>query len=149
MNCKRTNNRRLDKRRGISLLELTIVTVIIGVLVTMSIPSFQRGLEQSRADLAAANLRSIWSAQRLYWIDNRTYAPDLDTLASAGLLDSAVSAQSNYEIEITSADATTFSATASRSSNARWNGTFTIDQSGVVTGSLIADGMASIVPAYQ
>src|SRR4029079_13605749 len=88
-----------SKSRGISLLELTIVTVIIGVLMTMSIPSFQRGLEQSRADLAEANLRSIWSAQRLYWIDNRTYATDLDTLGSAGLLDSAVSAQANFEFE--------------------------------------------------
>jgi Tfp pilus assembly protein PilE len=149
MKCNRETVDRSPKSRGISLLELTIVTVIIGVLMTMSIPSFQRGLEQSRADLAAANLRSIWSAQRLYWIDNRTYAVDLETLASAGLLDSAVSAQSNYELEITSADATTFTATASRSSNARWNGTFTIDQSGVVTGSLVADGMGSIVPAYQ
>jgi Tfp pilus assembly protein PilE len=149
MKCNRANDGRFGKCRGISLLELTIVTVIIGILVTMSLPSFQRGLEQSRADLAAANLRSIWSAQRMYWIDNRTYAVDLDTLASAGLLDSAVSAQSNYELEITSADATTFAATATRSSNARWNGTFTIDQSGVVSGSLVADGMASIVPGYQ
>jgi Tfp pilus assembly protein PilE len=149
MKSKREKLARCGGRHGISLLELTIVTVIIGVLMTMSIPSFQRGLEQSRADLAAANLRSIWLAQRLYWIDNRTYAVDLETLASAGLLDSAVSAQSNYEMEITSADATTFTATATRSSNAQWNGTFTIDQSGVVSGSLVADGMTSIVPAYQ
>jgi Tfp pilus assembly protein PilE len=149
MKCKCEIFGRIGKRRGISLLELTIVTVIIGILVTMSLPSFQRGLEQSRADLAAANLRSIWSAQRLYWIDNRTYAVDLDTLAAAGLLDSAVSAQANYELEIIAADATTFAATATRSNNARWNGSFTIDQSGAVTGSLVADGMASIVPGYQ
>ena len=41
-------------RRGVSLLELAIVTVIIGVLATATMPTFHRGLEQSRADLAAA-----------------------------------------------------------------------------------------------
>jgi type IV pilus assembly protein PilE len=132
-----------------SLLELAIVTVIVGILASMSVPSFQRGLEQSRADLAAANLRAIWSAQRLYWLDNREYAPDLTTLESLGLLDQAVSGQANYDFEITWADESTFTATASRDSNARWNGTFTIDQTGVTSGVLSGSGLPDIVPAYQ
>jgi len=136
-------------RRGMSLLELAIVTVIIGILASISLPSFQRGLEQSRADLAAVNLRSVWSAQRLYWLDNRTYAADLATLESLGLLDHSVSAQTFYSFEITGADDATFTATAARVSNARWNGTLSIDQTGVVSGFLAAPDLSDIIPSYQ
>lgn len=138
----------LVRRRGASLLELSIVAVIIGVLASMGIPSFQRGLEQSRTDLAAANLRSIWSAQRLYWLETREYAPDLATLEAWELLDAAVAAQAYYTFAITSADADTFVAIASRASNARWNGTLSIDQTGVVSGFLMGAGELNITPSY-
>ena len=49
----------------------------MSVLLAMGVPRFQLSLEQARANVAGANLRSIWSAQRLYWLENRTYAPDL------------------------------------------------------------------------
>ena len=59
---------------------MMVAMVVLGVLLSMGIPRFQQSLEQSRADVAGANLRSIWSAQRLYWLENRAYAPDLTTL---------------------------------------------------------------------
>ncbi len=74
-------------KRGFTLVELMVVMVVLGVLVSMGIPRFQQSLEQSRADVAGANLRAIWSAQRLYWLENRTYAPDLPTLLAANLID--------------------------------------------------------------
>lgn len=128
-------------------MELSVVAVIIGILASIGIPSFQRGLEQSRTDLAAANLRSIWSAQRLYWLENREYAPDLATLESLELLDSAVASQVHFTFAITSADADTFTAIASRASNTRWNGTLIIDQSGVVSGYLMGAGEPNIIPS--
>ncbi len=145
----RSFNRKNHARRGFSLLELAIVTVIIGILATASIPSFQRALEQSRADLAAANLRAVWSAQRLYWLDNRTYAASLATLESVGLLDTAVSSQPLYTLAITSAGGATFTAEAARTSNTRWNGTLGITQNGLTYGTLSGTGLADIVPSYQ
>ena len=141
--------REARRRRGISLVELVIVTVIIGILASMGIPSFHRALEQSRADLAAANLWAVWSAERLYWLDHRTYAPDLTTLESAGLLDHAVSAQSFYHFEVAGSDDNTFSVTATRAANARWSGTLSIDQNGAVVGVLSAVGLPDIVPSYH
>jgi prepilin-type N-terminal cleavage/methylation domain-containing protein len=149
MNRVHPFHRTAHPRRGMSLVELAIVTVIIGILASMGIPSFHRALEQSRADLAAANLWSVWSAQRLYWLDNRTYAPDLATLESAGLLDHSVSAQNFYSVGVAAADDSTFTATATRASNARWNGTLSIDQNGAVFGVLSADGLPDIVPSYH
>jgi Tfp pilus assembly protein PilE len=137
-------------RRGASLLEVTFVLAVIGILVSLSVPSFRRGLEQSRADLAAANLRAIWSAQRLYWLEYHTYATDLPTLQSPGLIDPTLtSAQRVYTYQIESADANTFTAIATRTANARWNGTLSIDDSGVVSGVLTAAGDQDIIPGFQ
>src|SRR5438093_2848998 len=93
-------------RRGLSLLEMTLVLTVIGILVAFSVPSFHRAVEQSRADLAAANLRALWSAQRLYWLEYRTYTADLAGLQSLGLLDPTItSGQAMYRYQIQSADA--------------------------------------------
>jgi prepilin-type N-terminal cleavage/methylation domain-containing protein len=72
--------------RGFTLTELMVTLTIIGVLAAMSVPSFQRAVVQSRADAAAANLRAVWAAQRLYWLEYQVYA-SLPTLKGLGLLD--------------------------------------------------------------
>jgi prepilin-type N-terminal cleavage/methylation domain-containing protein len=75
---------------GFTLVELMIVLTIIGIMATMCVPTFQKAIEQSKIDIAAANLRAIWAAERLYWLEYHTYTPDdhLDTLRNLGLLDS-------------------------------------------------------------
>ena len=47
------------RRRGVSLIEVVMVTVIIGILVSLAVPTFHRAIEQSRADVAAANLLAL------------------------------------------------------------------------------------------
>ncbi|HEX3870278.1 MAG TPA: prepilin-type N-terminal cleavage/methylation domain-containing protein [Pirellulales bacterium] len=142
------HHRSKHHRRGLSLLELVIVTVIIGVLASIAVPSFHRALEQTRTDIAAANLRAIWSAQRLYWLDNRAYAPDLATLQSLDLVDASVSNQQFFTYEIEAASASGFSVWATRVANSAWNGTLSIDQTGQVSGVLSAYGEGNIVPSY-
>jgi Tfp pilus assembly protein PilE len=129
-------------------LELVMVTTIISILLSLGIPSFHRALEQSRAQVASANLQAIWSAERLYWLEYRTYAPDLATLQSLDLLDASIGSQTFYLYDINAADTTTFSASAMRVSNASWNGAFSIDQSGVVSGTLGATGQTDIIPGF-
>jgi len=138
-------------RHGVSLIELMVVLAILGILIAAAVPSFRRSLEQSRADIAVANLRSIWTAQRLYWLAYREgFADELSDLESAELIDSAlVTASTPYTYEITAADATTFTATATREGGGAWSGFFTIDQTGVVAGSISASGEADIVPGFQ
>jgi prepilin-type N-terminal cleavage/methylation domain-containing protein len=142
--------RRTASIRGFSLVEVTIVLTVIGILVTMSVPSYQRALEQSRADIAAANLRAIWSAERLYWLEYHTYTADLDQLQTLGLIDPAVVlSTSGYSYSITSANATAFHAVADRSGGSYWSGDFSIDETGVVSGVVLAPGGASITIGYQ
>ncbi len=66
--------------RGHTLVELTVVMIVIGVLASFGVPRFVHSLEQARVDMAATNLRAIWTAQRLYWLAHQTYAPDLNSL---------------------------------------------------------------------
>src|SRR4051812_10213527 len=141
---------RQGARRGYTIVEMMVVLTMMGVLLSIAAPSFHQALEQSRFDLATANLRSIWSAERLYWLENRAYAPDLNTLIDGGLLDPSMLADARfYSYAVGSADGTTFSATATRVNSASWTGTITIDQGGTVSGVLQAPGGRTISPVLQ
>jgi Tfp pilus assembly protein PilE len=105
--------------------------VVVGILVAISAPSYQKAIEQSRTNIAAANLRAIWAAQRLYWLENHSYTPAIAPPSSApalitmGLVDPALPTASNkvtyqnggYYYEITNASDATFTAKATRASD--------------------------------
>jgi prepilin-type N-terminal cleavage/methylation domain-containing protein len=143
------------RRSGFTLTELMVTVTIIGVLVGMSAPHFGRALEQSRADFAVANLRAIWAAQRLYWLENRAYADKLTQaspkgLFELGLLDPAiVSTTGDYTYSIPSAGSSTFQAKATRAAGLNWAGEFTIDETGTTSGSITATGQPAITPGFQ
>lgn len=127
-----------------------VVLVIIGVMAAMSMPSFHRAIEQSRADIAAANLRTIWAAERIYWLENHTYTPTVATalqdLQNMGLVESeVVSGAGGYTYAVTAAGTTTFTATATRTST---SDVLSIDATGTVSGSISVTG-GSITPGFQ
>jgi type II secretory pathway pseudopilin PulG len=125
-----------------------LALTVVGVLLAMCVPTFQRGLEQARADTAGANLRALWSAQRLYWLENRTFTVNFSDLGD--LFDPAVGGSTySYVYTVTWADASTFTATATRVGSSTWSGQLTIDQTGTVTGSVTAAGQAGIAPGFQ
>lgn len=135
---------------GFSLMEVVIVLTIMGVLIAMAVPTFQRALEQSRADVAGANLRAIWSAERLYWLENHSYSSDLNELRTLGLVDpTLVTATTVYVYGVAGADATSFTATATRSGSSRWSGALSVDQTGAFSGTIEATGQANIQPGFQ
>jgi Tfp pilus assembly protein PilE len=131
-------------------MEVILAMTIISILISMSVPSFHRLLEQSRADMAGANLRALWAAERVYWLEYRTYTADLTALQALGLIDPAlVSSHVTYAYQVTSADDHSFVATATRAASDRWNGSFSIDDTGTISGGLTAAGQLTIVPGYQ
>ncbi len=69
------------RSRGYSLMEMMLVLTIMGVLIAMCAPTYQQAMEQARADVAAANLRAIWSAERLYWLTNQHVFHELERAA--------------------------------------------------------------------
>ena len=148
--------------RGYSLVEMMVAIIVVGVLISMGVPRFQLSLEQARANVAGANLQAIWSAQRLYWLENRAYAIDLTTLQTlttpsfSPLIDpSLCTAITPYTYEVTSPDnGITFTATATRTSpphsSSGWSGDWTIDQNGLTGGSILQGGQpTTIVLGFQ
>jgi type IV pilus assembly protein PilE len=130
------------RRAGMSLVELAVVIVIIGILMTLVVPAFNRVGEQTRLDAAAQYLRSIWAAERVYWLETRTFTTSLANLDSMGLIDPKLLGGSDgtFNYAVTAADATTFTVTATRAGSAVWSGQITITQEGQVVGSISGSG---------
>jgi len=136
--------------RAYSLIEVMVALTIIGILIALSVPSYDRALEQSRADIAGANLQAIWAAERLYWLEYGVYTADMSTLKTLGLLDSNIASGSGgYAYAIQSTDGTTFTATAQRTGSAKWTGSFSVDTTAVVSGAIQASGEADITPGFN
>ena len=151
-------------RHGFSLVELIVTMTILVILVSISAPSVIQAVEQSHADLAGAGLRMVQTAQRFYWLENRTYATDIQTLIDDRLIDQNLAGTATrYEYSITAADASSFQVQARRRLfddlgtpiyNGAWQGTLTIDETGVMAGAVIGprnsiSGVAPVLtPAF-
>jgi Tfp pilus assembly protein PilE len=127
---------------------MMVVLVVVGVMTSFGVPQFTRALEQSRADVAGANLRAIWTAERIYWLDNRKYTSALQDLVTLNLLDPSITSTSSafYTYSVTAFDAATatFTATAQRASNGSWSGSFWIMQDGSLGGALACPPQTNI-----
>ena len=67
-------------RRGFSLLEVMIVVVIIGILATLAYPSLEGYLQRSKQTEAKVGLSAVYTAQKIYFAINQTYADSLSNL---------------------------------------------------------------------
>jgi len=130
-----------DDRAGFTLVELSIAMVIICLMATLAAPIFARAIEQSRVDAAAANLKGLWAAQRVYWLEEGCFASLLSSLQSMDLVDSAIADSSSnpnavYVFDILSADESHFVCRAMRHGSSAWTGEIRIDEEGAVSGTV-------------
>ena len=139
--------RRAPFRSGVTLLELGVCVIIASILLTLVVPSFSRVSEQNHVDAAAQYLRSIWSAQRVYWLENRTFATSLAPLNGIGLIDPKIASGNDgyFVYALTGVSADAFTVTATRNGSTRWSGSLTISQDGEVTGH-VDDGSSVLTP---
>ena len=73
-------------KNGMTLIELIVVLVIVGIAAAMTLPNYLNPSEQARAASVQNNLLAIYSAQQNYNNNNGSYcystsAPPCDTLA--------------------------------------------------------------------
>lgn len=129
-------------RRGFTLLEVTVVMTIMGVMLAIPAPMFFRAVEQSKLDVAAGNLRAIWGAQRFYYLEYGRFgtldelAPDPDPSVApstlhAALIEPTIASGATFYVYTVSPDG--LSATARHPGAARYQGAITIDQNGTLT----------------
>ena len=66
---------------GFTFIEVIIVVMIIGLLVSFALPQYQRYAQKTNRTEAMAYLQRMLDAQERYYMDHRTYHLDLNTVS--------------------------------------------------------------------
>lgn len=68
------------EKMGFTMIELLVVLIIIGVLVSLNMGNFSRSSEKNKAKEAEANLQLIYTAQQRYYLGEGEYSNDTANL---------------------------------------------------------------------
>ncbi|MDD5746438.1 MAG: type IV pilin protein [Candidatus Omnitrophica bacterium] len=82
----------LRGKSAFTLVELMMVVIVIGILVSLAIPNYVRSIERSRCAVAIQNLKTMRSAALSYYNENETFddlvnPSDLSAFAGANFVD--------------------------------------------------------------
>ncbi len=98
-----------NSMRGVSLLELMIVVVIIGVMASIAYPSYRDYAARAKRNEARNGLLQIANLQERFYLQNNTYTTDMTNLGFALASDNHTDTGS-YNIDVPQADANGFTA---------------------------------------
>jgi type IV pilus assembly protein PilE len=99
--------------RGLSLLEILVVLLVVGVITALSLPAYRQHLVRVHRGEAAAALYEIAAAEERFHLRHGLYTSDLVSAAPRGLGLSALSSARRYALSVAlAADAQTFIANA-------------------------------------
>jgi len=122
-----------SNKKGFTLVELLMVVIIIGVLVTIAIPNYTRAVERSKGSKAKGTLDAIRKAQLQYRALNDEYADMMDLLAEVDLPQGIIDdSDTDWGYSIDDATPDTLLVTATRIAGPFASETITIDHEGKI-----------------
>jgi len=127
--------------RGVTLMELMIVVVIVGILAAVAYPNYRQYVARAKRNEAKSCLLQVATLQERFYLQNNTYTTDMTNLGF-GAAANNVSNSGSYVCSVTAADANTFAATATYQNADAEAGkclTFSIDGRGQKTSAPAAD----------
>ncbi len=127
--------------RGMTLTELMIVVVIIGILTAIAYPSYRQYAARAKRNEAKAALLQIATNQERFYLQNNTYTTDMTALGFP-VAGNWVTDTGSYMINVGAADPNDFAATATYQNvddEAGKCATFTIDGRGAKGSAPLAD----------
>jgi type IV pilus assembly protein PilE len=123
------------RMQGVTLIELMIVVVIVSILAAVAYPNYQEFTARAKRNEARAALLRLATNQERFYLNNNTFTQDLTSLGFA-TTPKWTTETGYYEIEVTGANASKFTATATYKQGGSEAGkclTFTIDGRGTKT----------------
>ncbi len=129
------------RMQGITLLELMIVVMIVGILAVVAYPNYRDFAARAKRNEAKAALLQIATNQERFYLNNNTYTNDMTQLGFP-VSDDFVTDTGSYTIDVSGANASNFSALATYTKVDNESSeclTFGIDGRGAKTSSPLAD----------
>ena len=120
--------------RGVTLIELMIVVVVVSILAAVAYPNYQEFTARAKRNEARAALLRLATSQERFYLNNNTFTATLSDVGFA----SSITETGYYQLAITSATASNFTATATYRHGGKEATkclTFTIDGRGGKTSS--------------
>lgn len=68
------------KNKGFTLVELLIVVIVIGILVSLAVPNYMASIEKTKAGKAKQSLQAIRSSETWYRAHMDQYTADIPSL---------------------------------------------------------------------
>lgn len=99
------------KMQGITLLELMIVVIIVGILAAVAYPNYRNFTARAKRNEAKAALLKIATNQERFYLNNNVYTLDMTQLGFSAS-DNVESDSGAYTIDVGTADSNNFTATA-------------------------------------
>jgi len=129
-------------RSGFSLVEVTVVVVILGVLAAFGVPRMLKSVERSKAAEAFEYLSAVRSSQESYQSRQGTYAGDTADL------DVTLSAPKYFTVGSITAGEDTWTLTLTREGAASGYGDYTVTftQEGYDSANSTIEGLPEINP---
>ena len=121
---------------GFTLLEMLIALVIVAILARMAIPGFSKAIERTKVKEAQSVLAAIYSAEKIYRLDQGSYGRLDTTLVADDLIrlryisnPDAGNSDTDWAYDMPTLTATLFTARATRTGGGGYNGkTITVTQ---------------------
>jgi len=124
-----------------TLIEILVVVVIIGILATIAYPNYRQFAARAKRTEAKSMLLQIASMQERFYLQNNVYTTNLTNLGFPNAANQ-VSDSGSYMVNVTAADANNFTAVAvyqNADAEAGRCATFQLDGRGVKTSAPLAD----------
>ena len=97
--------------RGVTLMELMIVVVVLGILTALAYPSYRQYVAKAKRNEAKSCLLQVATMEERFYLQNSTYTADMTELGfpNAGTF---LTSSGSYICDVTAATPAAFAATA-------------------------------------
>ncbi|MFC1667087.1 type IV pilin protein [Candidatus Omnitrophota bacterium] len=120
----------LKIREGFTIIELIVVSIIIGILAMIGLPQFASSLERAKGSSARLGLKQIYRAELEYSASRSGYyTSSINNLSNIALT------EKYWDFSISATPSTSFTATATRTSGSHSGQTINMDNLAVIDGN--------------